>query len=321
MREIIKTTIKILGALALMASGLAQSQTYPSKPIKVFVPFAPGSGTDITARLFADELKNYLGVPVVIENRPGALGSLAAEAVTKAEPDGYTLMFTTSSTHSANQWLYKKLSYDPMKGFTPIARMAQWPFFLTVSTATGIGSFADFLKVMPKKNNLAMAYSNAIGQVAGSYLMKNAGFDAVMVPYKGSPPALVAMIGGEIDFMFVDLVAGGALMKDGKIRPLAVVGDKPSSLRPELPGLGETYPGFAFLAWGGLLGPAGMAPDVVKRLNSDVQKMLSQPALKARLESLGLEAYPSSPEEFRTFLVEQEAIWGKGIKAAGIKPE
>ena len=312
--------ILAMGALVL-GFAAASAQPYPNKPIRVVVPFAAGSGTDVMTRVLMEDVHKGLGATIVIDNKPGANGSVAAETVSKAPPDGYTLLLGTSSAHSANPWLYKKLNYAPIKDFTPIARTTNFPFILVVNANAPASNVADFLKGVRTSTKNTMGYGNATGQVAGAHLMNVAKFSAVAVPYRSTPPALVDLVGGQFDFMFVDLASSQGLVKDGKVRPLAMMADKSSTLMPGLPALGETFPGFSYIAWGGLMGPAGMPRDIVAKLSAEVVKSLNKVAIKERFATLGLEPYPAAPEEFATFMVEQEAAWGTRIKDAGIQAE
>ena len=314
------TKILAMGALVLGVAA-ATAQPYPNKPIRVIVPFAAGSGTDVMTRVLMEDVHKGLGATIVIDNKPGANGSVAAETVSKAAPDGYTLLLGTSSAHSANPWLYKKLNYAPIKDFTPIARTTNFPFILVVNANAPAANVADFLKGVRTSSKNTMGYGNATGQVAGAHLMNVAKFSAVAVPYRSTPPALVDLVGGQFDFMFVDLASSQGLVKDGKVRPLAMMADKSSTLMPGLPALGETFPGFSYIAWGGLMGPAGMPRDIVAKLSAEVVKSLNKVAIKERFATLGLEPYPAAPEEFASFMVEQEAAWGTRIKDAGIQAE
>jgi len=318
------TLHRIARALALLTTltlAAAQAQTYPTKPIRVVVPFAAGSGTDVMTRVLMDDVNKGLGVPMVIDNKPGANGSVAAEMVARAVPDGYTLLLGTSSAHSANPWLFKKLGYAPIRDFTPIARTTNFPFVLAVSAASVVKTVPEFLDWVRGSAQKNMGYGNATGQVAGAHLMVAGGFKAASVPYRSTPPALVDLVGGQFDFMFVDIASSQGLVKDGKVRPLALMADRSSPLMPGLPALGETLPGFSYLAWGGLMGPAGLPREIVQRLSAEVVKSLNKPAVRERFASLGLEPYPAPPEEFAAFMVEQEAAWGARIKAAGIQAE
>ncbi|MDP9877670.1 tripartite-type tricarboxylate transporter receptor subunit TctC [Variovorax boronicumulans] len=301
----------------------AQAQTaYPisGTPVKLIVPFLAGSGTDTMARALANELQKDLGTPVIVDNRPGANGAIGADITRKSPADGYTLVLATSSGWSTNPWLFKALAYDPVKDFTPIARTTTFPFALVVSASSPIQNLDDFLK-KAHQTQLSMGYGNATGQVAGAHLMKAAGFKAIAVPYKSTPPALVDLVGGQFDFMFVDVASSQGLIKAGKVRPLAVMADKRSVLLPNLPALGEKYPGFDYVPWGGLMAPRGLSPEITHKLNSITVAILEKPELKAKLTTLGLEASPSGSDEFGRFVKEQLKAWGDKAKDAGLERE
>ncbi len=311
----------LVAAAATSAIGFAQGFPAPGKAIRVIVPFAAGSGTDVTTRILVEDFQKGLGTPVVVENKPGANGALAAEYVSKLPPDGYTLLLGTSSAFSANPWLMKKLGYDPLKDFTPIARTTDFPFFLAVSGTSPVKTLDDFLRYVRSSGKVSLGYGNATGQVANAHLMKDAKFEAVSAAYKSTPPALVDLVGGQFDAMFVDIASSQGMVKDGKVRPIAMMSDRQSGLMPGLPPLGEKVPGFNYIAWGGLLGPPGMPADVVNRLNAEMVKTLTKPAIKERFAAVGQEPFPSTPAEFAKFMVEQKAAWGSKIQGAGIEPQ
>lgn len=313
-----------IAAIASFASVGAQAQpaNYPAPgvPIKLIVPFAAGSGTDAISRTLASELAKRLDTSVVVDNRPGANGIIAAEAVRKAPADGYTLVLATSSGWSTNTWLIKDLSYDPVVDFTPIARTNLFPFVLAVKADPSVKNLDDFLKAGREKS-MDAGYGNASGQVAGAHLMKAAAIKGVAVPYKSTPQALVDLVGGQVDFLFVDMAASRALIEGGKITPLAVMADQRSALMPELPALGETFPGFNYVGWGGLMGPSGLPPEVVTKLNDVTVAALQSPEVKEKMIALGLEPAPSTPDEFATFIEEQLKAWGDKVKEADLAPK
>ena len=224
----------------------------------------------------------------------------------------------TSSAFSANPWLIKDLSYDPIKDFTPIVRTTDFPFFLAVASTSQIKSLNDLPQFIQNNNKINMGYGNATGQVANAHLMKSANFEAVSVPYKSTPPALVDMVGGRFDLMFVDLASSNAFVKDGRVRPIAMMSDKRSGLMPDLPALGEKYPGFTYIAWGGLFGPPDLPKDIVEKFNHEVVKALAKPAVLEHFKTMGQATYPSTPSEFAIFIVEQKAAWGEKIQQAGM---
>lgn len=311
-------------AFAVLASACAAAgaQTYPSKTIRVIVPFAVGSGTDILTRLVTDELQKNLGVPFIVDNKPGASSQIAAEAAAKAEPDGYTLMMTTNTAHSANPHLFKKLRYDPLKDFTPVARVNQFLFALAVRADSPIKTPAELLaKAKAEPGKMSYGFGNSTGQVAGAHFVKYGRIDAMPVPYKSTPPAMTDIAVGQVEFIFVDWAAAQSFMKAGKLKLIAVQSDQRSALLPDLPPVGETVPGFTFTVWGGLIAPAGVPPAIVNTLNAAVNKVLATPAVREKMMGLGLEPFPASVEEFRKFAIEQHAAWGKSIRDAGIQPE
>ena len=309
--------------MLLMASAAASAQqTYPNRPIKVIVPFAVGSGTDILTRLVTDELQKSLGVPFVIDNKPGASSQIAAEAAAKADPDGYTLMMTTNTAHSANPHLFKKLRYDPLKDFTPIARVNYFLFALAVNADSPVRTPQDLVaRVRGNPGKCSYGFGNSTGQVAGAHFVKYGKMDAQPVPYKSTPPAMTDIAGGQVEFMFVDWAAAQAFIKSGKLKLIGVQSDTRSAMLPDLPPVGETVPGFNFTVWGGLIGPAGMPPAIVQTLNAAVNKVLATPAVREKMMASGLEPAPMSLEDFRKFTVDQHAAWGRSIRDAGIQPE
>lgn len=302
----------------------AQVETYPQKgsTIRLVVPFSAGSGTDVMTRtLIEDVQKSLNGATVVIDNKPGANGAVASDMVAKSAPDGQTLLLVTSSAFSANPWLMRKINYDPVKDFTPIVRTTEFPFILVVSGTSPINTIEGFLKHAQSGKKLALGYGNATGQVANAHLMKAAKFEALSVPYKSTPPAMVDLIGGQFDAMFVDMASSQSLMKEGRLRPLAVMADRRSKLMPNVPALGEKFPGFSYVPWGGLVGPAGLKPEVVTKLNSVFAASLKKPEIIKRFEELGLEPFPSTTAEFAKFIVDQKLEWGAKIKDAAMQPE
>jgi len=310
--------------VALMPAGTALAQGYPARPVRIVVPFAAGSGTDIVARITAEELSKGLGGSFVVDNKPGASAQIAAEFVAKAAPDGYTLFLTTNTSHSANPFLFKKLSYDPIKDFTPIGRTIFLPFTLVVDPKLPIRNVSELVaaaKAQPGK--LSYAYGNSTGQVAGATLSHMAKIDTIAVPYKSTPPAMTDIIGGSVAYMFVDFAAGRAQMQAGKLRPIAVSTEKRSALLPEIPSVAETpgFAGFDLTSWGGMLGPAGLPKEIVDKLNAELKKIYARPDVRERLVPIGAEPSTSSPEEMAEFLRVQLQSWGRKIKDAGIQPE
>ncbi len=308
--------------LSLSASEIAAAQTFPEKPIRVIVPFAAGSGTDILARIVTDDLRAAMGANFVIDNRAGASGQIAAELVAKANPDGYTLLLSTNTPHSANPFLFKKLNYDPVKDFDPVARMIYYVFILVVNPNTGIKSVPELIAhVKSNVGKTSYAFGNSTGQVNGAYFVSAAKLDALAVPYKSTPPAMTDLISGQVQFMFVDAASSQGHVKSGRLRSLAVMSDKRWEVMPDLPAVGETVPGFDTVPWAGMFAPAGTPKAVINRLNTEIVKTINKPTINQRLADIGLAPGASTPAELDRFVKQQLTAWGRKIKDAGIQPE
>jgi len=308
-------------ALALASTASAQAP-YPNRTITLVLPFAAGSGTDTTTRIISKELGTALGVGMVIDNKAGANGSIAASYVARSAPDGYTLFVTTNTTHSANPYLLKTLSYDPMKDFTPIARTGDLPFMLVIHPDIPAKSVAELIalaKKEPGKYSYASGSSSAI--VSGATFARLAGIDLLHVPYKSSPPALTDLMAGRTSMMFIDVLTGLPHVKAGALRALAVTTKQKSALLPELPTMDETVKGFDITSWQGYLGPANLPKDIVTRLNAEIRKIVERPEVKAQLAERGMEAFSQTPAEFEQFLKDQLVLWEKLITDAGIEKQ
>lgn len=304
--------------------GSAWSQTWPSKPVKIVTAFGPGSASDIVARLLAQELQGEFGQAFIVENKPGASGFIAAEYVAKSAPDGYTLLLATNTINSSNPHLFKKLPYDPLKDFTPIARVCNFPFILAVAADQPFKSVADlagYAKTHPDK--ISFAYGSSTGQIAGAAFNSLTGLNAIAVPYKSSPQALTALAGGEVTFLFVDLASSQALLKSGRLRALAVSTIAKSELLPDLPSVASSasLPGFDLAAWVGVIGPAKMPTDVTARLSTSINRALARKPVSDRLASLGADVAPGTATELQAYMGLQFGVWRDKIKAAGIQPE
>jgi tripartite-type tricarboxylate transporter receptor subunit TctC len=311
-----------LPALLIVLCESTAAQNFPDKPIRVLVPFAAGSGTDILARIVTDEMRTAMGANFVIDNRAGASGQIAAELVAKANPDGYTLFLSTNTPHSVNPFLFKKISYDPVKDFDAVARMIYYIFILAVNPNSNIKTVPEliaYVKANPGKTSYA--FGNGSGQVNGAYLVSAAKLDSLAVPYKSTPPAMTDLIAGQVQWMFVDGASSQGHVKAGRLRAIAVMSDKRSPIFPDLPGVGETVPGFDTVPWAGMFAPAHTPKAIVNKLNAEIVKAINKPAINQRLADLGLAPGPSTPAELDKFVKEQLAAWGKKIKDAGIQPE
>jgi len=303
---------------------LAQETAYPRQPIRLVVPFAAGSGTDAVARITAQMLGEALKGSVIVDNKAGANGVIAAEAVAKAAPDGYTLFMTTNTTHSANPSLFKRLPYDPVKDYTPISRMGNLPFMLVVNNDLPVKNVGELLawgRANPGK--LSYASGNSTGIVSGATLARMSGIPMLHVPYKSTPPAIADLIGGQVSMMVVDLAAGLATVQAGRMRAIAVTTQERTKLFPELPPLADTpaLKGFDITSWNGVYGPAGMPKDIVAKLNTALAGMANSPVFRGRVAKLGFDAFGSTPEELASFTVAELGKWSRLVQAAGIQPE
>ena len=317
--------IPFIPALLCLAfsAGLAHAQGYPSAPVTLVVPFAAGSGTDSVARAVGQKLSDRLKQPVVIDNKPGASAQIGAQFVAKAKPDGYTLFMTTNTSHSANPSLYSNLKYDPIKDFTPIARVGELPFALAVHPAVpakSLKELIDYGKSHPGK--LSYATPNSTSLVASETIRRITGMDMLGIPYKSSPQAMTDLVGGQVQLYVVDLGSGMGMIKTDKVRTLGITTAEPSPLLPGIPPIGQTVQGFALTSWNGIFGPAGLPPAVVERLNSELQAVLADKDLQDKLSQIGFQVWPSkTPDEFARYVADQLNHWGTLIKQAGIRAE
>ncbi len=311
--------------LPLLAGTAGAQDAYPSKPITVILPFGAGSGTDAIVRTFSEKMSRNLKQPIVIDYKVGASGQIAAEAVARAAPDGYTIMVGTNSTHSANPYLFKSLRYDPLKDFVPIGRITLNPVALLVRADSPFKTTADLVRFgRENPGKLSFGYGNTGGQVAGAMIQNIGKMKALAVPYKSSPQVFTDMMGGQIDFTFVDFAASIALIEGGKIRALGVSSTKRLPVQPNVPAIRET-PGleeFDLVSWIGFIGPAGMPRAIATRLNNELRTVLEDPEVKDRLEGrMGAIVEVTTLDEFGAFMRAQDAVWKRRIAEAGIKPE
>jgi tripartite-type tricarboxylate transporter receptor subunit TctC len=316
-------------AAALIASVLgagltaAQADNYPSRNITLVLPFAAGSGTDTTTRIISKELGTALNTGIIIDNKSGANGSIAATFVARSPPDGYTLFVTTNTSHSANPYLLKNMTYDPIKDFTPIARTGDLPFMLVINPEIPANSVAELIALVkkePGKYSYASGSSSAI--VSGATFAKLAGIDLLHVPFRSSPPALSEVIAGRVSMMFVDVLTGLPHVNGKALKALAVTTKQRSALLPDMPSMDEAgVKGFDITSWQGYLGPAGMPKDVVLKLNTEIRKIIDRPEIKKELADRGMEAFSGPPEEFEQFLKDQLVVWKKLVEDAGIEKQ
>lgn len=319
-------TLALAIAAGILAAGPSAAQTAwpaPGKNITLVLPFAAGSGTDSTTRLISKELAVGLGTNIVIENKPGANGSIAASYVARSEPDGYTIFVTTNTSHSANPYLLKNMTYDPIKDFTPVARTGDLPFMLVINPEIPANSVAELValaKKDPGKYSYASGSSSAI--VSGATFATLAGLDLLHVPYKSSPPALTDVIAGRVSMMFIDVPTGLPHVNGKALKALAVTTIKRSALLPNLPTMDEAgVKGFDITSWQGYLGPANVPKDIVTKLNAEIRKVIERPDMQKELAGRGMEAFSGTPESFDKFLKEQLVVWEKLIREAKIEKQ
>jgi tripartite-type tricarboxylate transporter receptor subunit TctC len=317
--------MRVIAALLCLAALGAQAQTYPAKPIRILIAQAPGSATDVISRVVANRLGEALGQPIVIETRPGAGGVLGTEAAARSAADGYTLFMANNSTHGSNPALYAKLPYDAVNDFAPITLVASVPYVLVVDPSLPVKSVDELVKLAksaPGKMNFASAGNGSTHQFCGELLKSMAGIDMVHVPYKGSPPAIAGLLGGEVQMMFANLTDIGSQLKSGRVKALAVTTMKRAPLLPEVPTMDEAgFPGFEIGSWFGLLAPAGTPAPIVARLNAETVKVLARDDVRQTLGAQGLQLEPGTPEQFAAHIKSEIAKFTRIAHAAGIKAE
>ena len=316
---------RLLGVLAwclCLASGAA-AQEYPARFITVVVPFAAGRGSDTAARVVGQYLGPRLGQSIVVENRVGATGAIAATYVARSKPDGYTLLLGTNSTHGSNSALYKSLTYDPVSGFTGIADTGVFNYFLVVNPALpvkSVGELVEYAHANPGKLSYAGGSSTSI--VMAETFAKETGSSILKVAYRSNPPALTDVIAGRVSLMFVDVSSAVSFVKAGQLHALAVTTEARSPLYPDLPTIDETaVKGFNLASWTGLFAPAGTPEPIVRRLNTEVNAVLALPEVKERLASLGVEPDPMAAAQFTAYAAAEVQKWSRLVRAAGIKAE
>ena len=319
-------------ALAVLAASAASAQTpspgsgpaYPAKPIRIIIAQAPGSATDVVSRIIAGKLQETLQQPLVVDARPGAGGTLGTEIAAKAPADGYTLFMANNSTHGSNPALYAKLPYDAVKDFAPIIFAAATPYVLSVHPSLPVANVKQLValaKSRPGQLNYASAGNGSTHQLSGELLKTMTGIDMVHVPYKGTTPAIAALLSGEVSVMFATVTGIQPHVKTGRAKALAVTTAKRSNMMPNVPTVAETLPGFEMLSWFGLLAPAGVPPAVITRINGDMAKVLALPDVRGALTAQGFEVMGGTPEQFGEYIRREIGKITKIARAANVKAE
>ncbi|HSV21115.1 MAG TPA: tripartite tricarboxylate transporter substrate binding protein, partial [Casimicrobiaceae bacterium] len=313
-----------LAACFAAAAPLVAAQEYPTRPIRMIVPYPPAGGTDIVARVIAEPLGQALGQPIVIENRGGAAGNVGTDAAAKAAPDGYTVLFTLSS-HTINPKLYDKLPFDVEKDFAPIGLAANIPQILVANPSLPVNNVKELIayaKANPGKLNFASVGTGSPGHIAGELFKLKAGVDMVHVPYKGGGPAVTDTLGGQVQLLFVSLPAAWQYVKSGRLKAIAVTSDKRSVAAPDVPTLVESgVPDCVVNSWYGALMPAKTPPAVIAKVSAALRKVLQTQEVKDKLLLQGAEATTDTPQEFDALIHDELAKWDYVIRAANIKPE
>jgi tripartite-type tricarboxylate transporter receptor subunit TctC len=314
----------LLAALASpFAANAVNAADYPAKPIRLVVPFAPGSLTDGVARVLAEELTRELGHAVIVDDKPGGSGIIAAESVARGAADGYTLFVTTNTTHSANPSLFKKLPYDPVRDFVPIAQIGWVTFALVVAPTLPVNTAAELVThARANPGQLSYATANASSRVYGATLANLIQVDMIEVPFKSSPQAIAEIVSGRVSLGFADLFTSAPQIRAKKVRALAIASNRRSRLMPELATMQEVgWSGFDLVSWVGLFAPAGTPEPIVQRLVLACQRALTRPGMRERIAGAGIDLAYGDHEALRKLVAEQLLVWSRRIRAAKIEPE
>ena len=316
---------KIFALAAMMlVMPMAWSQAWPNRPIKIVVPFPPGGSVDPAARMIGQRLAARLGQPVVIENKPGAGGSIGSDFVAKSAPDGYTLIWGTVSSHAINMTLYTKVRYDNIKDFAPITQLFEQPLMVVVPMSSRIANMGDLTKILQTRSmklSVASPSVGSSGHMINELIKKRTGGDMTHIGYKGSNPMLTDLVGGHIDLGVDNLPSSLALVKSGKLRALAVTSSKRSTLAPDVPTLNEFLPGLEAVAWQGLFAPAGTPDAILERLEREVTAILKQPDVIQSMSESGTFPVGNSRIEFASFVKSETAKWAEIVKASGARSD
>jgi tripartite-type tricarboxylate transporter receptor subunit TctC len=312
------------GAAALpVLSRYAWAQAYPSRPVRIILGFAAGGGADMTARLIGQWLSERLGQQFIVENRPGAGGNIGTEAVVKSPPDGYTLLLA-GTPNTINATLYDKLNFNFIRDIAPVAAIIRQPLVMAVHPSVPAKTVPEFIaqaKANPGKINMASGGNGTTPHVAGELFKMMTGVNLVHVPYRGAGPALTDLIAGQVQVYFAQMMASIEYIRAGKLRPLAVTIATRSDALPDIPTVSEFVPGYEAVVWQGIGAPKKTPPEIVDKLNKEINTALADPKIKARLADLGGTVLPSTPADFGKLIADETEKWGKVIRSANIKAE
>lgn len=313
----------LMAALAVPGTFAAEHDpSYPVRPIRLIIPFPPGGGNDTMARSIGAKLTDAWGQPIIFDNRPGANGLVACEIVARAAPDGYTLLMANVGSHAINPALYRKIPYDPVKDFAPVSLLGTTSNVLVVAPSTPAMSMSELVALAKAKPRQLTYGSNGIGSsqhLAGVLFGTSFGIELVHVPYKGTGPMLIDLIGGQIAFSFSNALAVTQYIRTSRLRALAVTSLRRSTALPNVPAVAESVPGFEAVSWWGIVAPARTAETVVTVLNSEIVRSLASPSMKEQLERQGVEARGTTPREFAVFIRSELTKWAKVVKDSGAR--
>lgn len=319
--------MRMLLLLAALAGAVANghAQPFPSRPVRIVVGFTAGGPSDIVARLIAQQLSDKFGRPVVVENRPGATGTIGAELVAKSKPDGYSLYLASQTTHAVTPYMYQKIAYDPVKDFATVTLAMQNPLLVVVHPSLGVKTIKELValaRAKPGAIDFATGGSGSSPHMSVELFKSLFKLNMVAVHYKGDSAAAADLVGGQVPVMFASIAGLLPHVKSGRLRGLAVTGGKRSAIAPEFPTIAESgLSGYEVITWFGLLVPAGTPPDVISKLHQDIVQSLGIPAVKEQIAKLGMEIVGSTPEQFGTFLKEENVRWSKVVKDLNLRAD
>ncbi|MBI3371027.1 MAG: tripartite tricarboxylate transporter substrate binding protein [Betaproteobacteria bacterium] len=311
-------------ALSSLAPPPASAQSYPAKPIRLIVPWAPGGTTDILGRIIGQKMSENWGQPVVIDNRGGAAGNIGSEAAARSPADGYTLLLGTMSTHAMNQFLYARMSYDPVNDLAPISLVANVATVLVVHPSLPVKNVNELIalaKARPGQLNFASGGIASFNQLCAELLKLTAKIDIVHVPYKGGGPAVADLVGGKVEMLFTGAPVTMSHIKSGRLKLLAVTDSQRSAALADTPTVGESLPGYEFNNWYGMMAPAGTPRPVIERLNSEILRILALSDVRERFIGLGADPTPSTPERFGAVMKADAEKWGRIIRESGVRAD